>query len=74
VPNRSEGDGLTADLTHAQSLSDVDTERVAIPARLPESGATRRTQKKKPGTHNPEYRMPYWGRPFDRNAGRDRPV
>ena len=58
VPSQREVDGLASDLTHPLSLSDAKYFAGRQSARLPESGATRRTQKKTPGTHNPDYRMP----------------
>ena len=35
VASQSEGDGLTADLTHPLSLSDANTARVAVPPGYP---------------------------------------
>jgi len=61
-PSHAEGDGLASDLTHAQSLSGGDTGRGGPQDRLPGSGATCRTQRKTPGAHSPDYRMPWLGR------------
>ena len=46
-PSQSEGDELASDLTHPLSLSDANTALVAN--RLPDSGATCRTQMKTEG-------------------------
>ena len=51
--SQSEADALASDRTHPLSLSDARYCAGHRPTRLPESGATRRTQRKAPGAHSP---------------------